>query len=159
MRWIDTIRQHLNVTALEARAVFVVSLAFTVGLIATRLDDSSDLHEHATAARIHRLLDSLQHADALAISNDQQVKPAAPSPPDSPQHARSASVAAAQHAINLNTATIDQLDALPGVGPATARAITEARARNRFTSVDDLLEVKGIGEKKLERIRPYVAVP
>lgn len=155
MRWIDTIRQHLNVTALEARAVFVVSVAFTVGLIATRLDDSSDLHEHATAARINQLLDSLQHADTLAINNDHRVEPAAPSRPDS----RPASGAASQHAINLNTATINQLDALPGVGPATARAITEARARNRFTSVDDLLEVKGIGEKKLERIRPYVAAP
>lgn len=155
MRWIDTIRQHLNVTALEARAVFVVAMVFTIGLVATHLDDTSDMHVHATAERIRHLLDSLQHADGQLVNEKDRIESA----PPPPVHARSTSAGGVLRTINLNTATIDQLDALPGVGPATARAITEARVRNRFTSVDDLLEVKGIGERKLERIRPYVAVP
>jgi competence protein ComEA len=70
-----------------------------------------------------------------------------------------ATISGALRTVNLNTASVSQLDALPGVGPATAQAIAEARKRNRFVSVDDLLDVKGIGEKKLERIRPYVTAP
>jgi competence protein ComEA len=61
--------------------------------------------------------------------------------------------------LDLNSATADELDALPGVGPATASAIVEWRTKNRrFRSVEDLLEVPGIGEAKLERLRPYVRV-
>lgn len=61
--------------------------------------------------------------------------------------------------LDLNTATPDQLDALPGVGPATAQAILQFRSRNgRFRSVDDLLDVRGIGPAKLEVLRPLVKV-
>lgn len=61
--------------------------------------------------------------------------------------------------VNLNRATIDDLDRLPGVGPATAQAIIDHRARNGpFASVDDLLAVRGIGPAKLAEIRPWVAV-
>lgn len=61
--------------------------------------------------------------------------------------------------LNINTATAEQLESLPGVGPVTARAIVEYRKQNGiFRSVDDLLEVRGIGPKRLEQIRPYVIV-
>lgn len=61
--------------------------------------------------------------------------------------------------ININTADSDALMELPGVGEATARAIIENREQlGPFTSVDDLLRVSGIGEKKLEKIRPHVCV-
>lgn len=61
--------------------------------------------------------------------------------------------------VNLNSADEAALDALPGVGPATAAAIVEHRARiGRFTSVDQLLDVRGIGEAKLEQLRPLVVV-
>jgi competence protein ComEA len=61
--------------------------------------------------------------------------------------------------IDLNTATVAQLDTLPGVGPATANAIITYRTRNgRFKSVTELLEVPGIGPAKLESIRPLVVV-
>lgn len=61
--------------------------------------------------------------------------------------------------VDLNRATVDDLDRLPGVGPATARAIIDHRTRNGpFASVDDLLAVRGIGPAKLAEIRPWVAV-
>lgn len=61
--------------------------------------------------------------------------------------------------LNLNTATLEQLDGLPGVGPATAQAILDYRkARGRFRSVDELMEVRGIGEAKLAAIRSKVRV-
>ncbi|AWB91760.1 helix-hairpin-helix domain-containing protein [Aeromicrobium chenweiae] len=61
--------------------------------------------------------------------------------------------------INLNTATAEQLDTLPGVGPVTAQAILGWREDNgRFSSVDDLLDVKGIGEATLAELRDLVVV-
>ncbi|GAA3688029.1 comEA protein [Yimella lutea] len=61
--------------------------------------------------------------------------------------------------IPLNTATVADLDALPGVGPVLAARIIEWRTTNgRFSSVDELGEVSGIGDKLLERLRPLVTV-
>lgn len=62
-----------------------------------------------------------------------------------------------QAPVDLNTATVEQLEALPGIGPSIARAIVEHRTRHgRFRSVDDLLDVPGIGESKLNALRPRV---
>lgn len=61
--------------------------------------------------------------------------------------------------VNLNTATEDEFDALPGVGPATARAIITWRAEHgRFTSIDQLAEVTGVGPARLNRLRPLVTL-
>lgn len=61
--------------------------------------------------------------------------------------------------IDLNTADAEELDALPGVGPATAAAIVDHRERHGpFTSVDGLLDVRGIGPAKLEALRELVTV-
>jgi competence protein ComEA len=59
--------------------------------------------------------------------------------------------------IDLNRATADELETLPGVGPATAAAILAHRDQHGpFSSVEELLDVRGIGEAKLEQIRPLV---
>ncbi len=61
--------------------------------------------------------------------------------------------------LDLNTATLEQLDSLSGIGPATAKAIVDRRKElGRFRSVDDLLTVKGIGPTKLDSIRSDVVV-
>jgi competence protein ComEA len=61
--------------------------------------------------------------------------------------------------VDLNSATADQLDSLPGVGPATAAAIiTYRRQHGPFRSVDALADVDGIGPAKLAQIRPHVHV-
>jgi competence protein ComEA len=61
--------------------------------------------------------------------------------------------------LDLNAATAEQLDSLPGVGPSTAAAIVAYRQEHgRFRSVDELLEVRGIGQAKLGDLRPRVRV-
>lgn len=59
--------------------------------------------------------------------------------------------------ISINTASAEELTQLPGVGPSTAAAILAYRQeRGGFSSIDELNEVKGIGPKKLEKMRPFV---
>jgi competence protein ComEA len=61
--------------------------------------------------------------------------------------------------LDLNAADAGALDALPGVGPSTASAIVEHReSKGAFTSVDQLLDVRGIGPAKLEALRDLVTV-
>ena len=62
-------------------------------------------------------------------------------------------------AVNLNTATKEELIALPGIGPAKAQAILDYRKANgAFKSVDELKDIKGIGAKRFEKLKPDLTV-
>lgn len=66
---------------------------------------------------------------------------------------------AAAGPVNINTANLDELVALSGIGPAKAQAIIDHRkAHGPFKSVDDLKDVKGIGAKRLEKLRSAITV-
>lgn len=60
--------------------------------------------------------------------------------------------------ININKASITELMTLPGVGEATALKIIEYRKRSPFTKPEDIMNVKGIGEKKFEKMKPFITV-
>jgi competence protein ComEA len=63
------------------------------------------------------------------------------------------------HPININTAGATELEQVPGIGPSTAQKILDTRkSYGAFKSVDDLLAIKGIGPKKLEKMRKYLTV-
>jgi competence protein ComEC len=79
--------------------------------------------------------------------------------PAQPTPARPAAQPAAGGVVDLNTATLDELVALPEIGPRTAEKILAYRAeRGGFTNVEELLDVKGIGPKTMDAVRPLVRV-
>ena len=82
---------------------------------------------------------------------------AAPSGSTSSGSSAAGAAASGPGIVDVNVATIDELDELPGVGPATATAIVTERERNGpFLDVDDLDRVPGIGPAKLEALRDLV---
>jgi competence protein ComEA len=86
--------------------------------------------------------------------------PKAGEPPPAPVGGSAGgAVGSAVAPVDLNAATPEQLDALPGVGPATAAAIVAHRQEiGRYTSVEELLDVRGIGPAKLDALRTLVTV-
>ncbi len=75
------------------------------------------------------------------------------------QPAADATKAATPVVVNLNTATVAQLETLPGVGPALAARIIEHRQKSGgFKKIEELMNVKGIGEKSFLKLKPLVTV-
>lgn len=69
-----------------------------------------------------------------------------------------APLVAASGQVNINTASAAELERLPGVGPSLAARIVEHREKNgAFKQAEDLMLVRGIGEKSFEKLKPYVA--
>lgn len=116
------------------------------------------LSAEATQQSIVRMLDSLSVVgstvvgDTLATvaSTEAGTVPATTSSP--PSHRRS-------RVINLNTASVTQLQDIPGVGEATAQAINDYRRRTAFRRPEDIMNIRGIGEKKFAKMKPYIAAP
>jgi len=60
--------------------------------------------------------------------------------------------------VNVNRATQEELQKLPGIGPKMSQRILDERAKGLFKSVEELRRVSGIGPKTLEKMRPYVTI-
>ncbi len=72
---------------------------------------------------------------------------------------RASASSSASAPINLNTATAAQLETLPGIGKSTAERILEYRQKNgSFKKVEDLMNVRGVGEKSFLKLKPLVTV-
>lgn len=76
-----------------------------------------------------------------------------------PEAAKGAPASAKAGSVDLNSASEGELQEVPGIGPSLAKKIVEFRKENGpFKSVEDLLKVRGVGEKSLERLRAHVTV-
>ena len=99
---------------------------------------------------------------ARVLADGEQIVvgvPVAPGVSASAASAPTAGSGSSPSMVNINSATQAELEGLPGVGPVTALAILDFRSQNgAFTSVDELLEVSGIGEATLAEIAPHVTL-
>jgi competence protein ComEA len=121
--------------------------------VADAIEAAGGLTQAADAARINLAapVTDGERVYVLAVG-EQEPTVAVGSGPSGPDGAPAGPV-------NLNTADAEALDSLPGIGPATAAAILEHRGKvGAFTTVDELLDVPGIGEAKLEALRDLVTV-
>ncbi|WP_207628010.1 ComEA family DNA-binding protein [Streptomyces sp. KO7888] len=102
--------------------------------------------------------DGLNRARFLVDGEQVMVGASAPAPPPGPGTASGGQAGAGPAApVSLNTATTDQLDTLPGVGPVLAQHIIDYRTQHGgFRSVDELREVNGIGERRFADLRDLV---
>lgn len=149
-------------TALHARSapplvVYVVGAVRTPGLYRlhrnSRVADAVAKAGGATAKADLTLVNL-----AAPLADGQQVVVPERAPPVSAAGAAGSTGAAAAGPVHLNSATVEQLDALPGVGPVTAQKIVDYRqSHGAFGSVDDLDDIPGIGPARIEQLRDLVA--
>ncbi len=98
---------------------------------------------------------------ARVLTDGEQVLVTADPPPAAPPapSAGGPATPTTEAPVNLNTATAAELEALPGIGPALAGRILDWREQNgRFTSIDELREVSGIGEQRFAQLEPMVTL-
>jgi competence ComEA-like helix-hairpin-helix protein len=120
-----------------------------------RYDSITAARERAPLAAFERdrSADTLPSLDAVLAENAAlpEERPATKEKPG-------AAKASPGSPIDLNTASKQALMDLPGIGEKTAEAIIERRRHVPFRRPEDLMEIKGIGEKKLAKIRPFVRI-
>jgi competence protein ComEA len=95
---------------------------------------------------------------ARKLTDGEQVRVPGPGDPAPPPPDAAAGPATPSAPLDLNTATVEQLDTLPGVGEVTAGRIVAYRSAHPFTTVDELLEVPGIGQRRFEQLKDLVTV-
>ena len=162
---LDPLRRHTGLTQYEAIAVASIALLMLAGWIGRSVTGSAPTHDVESAQRVIELLDSLvaqtaQSSEQRAESREQRTESSEQRTRSSWQQAPVSGLRSPIFApLNINTASSRQLEALPGIGPATAQKIIEERNRSPFHHVDELVRVRGIGPAKLERMRPYVTAP
>lgn len=183
MRWLYRLQTRLGLTGPEGTALLVVSLALAFGFVASEwtaraAPPSAALYaaqDSTFTAPLHlSAADSLATPDLLAEPEAAAELPSLADgalPPDSALDAETAPVVEGPVAdaprrsarktlavTNVNTASVEQMQQnLPRIGPALAGRIAEYRRQHgRFGTVEQLIEVRGIGEKTLEGLRPWV---
>lgn len=102
---------------------------------------------------------ALRDGEKLYVPQQGEVPPPASRSASDPEAAAQLEVEEPATPININTADVDALQVLPGIGPKTAQAIVDYRGANGpFETIEDVVQVKGIGEATLESLRPLITV-
>jgi competence protein ComEA len=150
MRWLLERTSRLGFTPREMRVILFLTVTLLAGLGLRRVPFFTERARPAVDREAYAESDSDFFARAKAVFPDSADTPRRP------HHQRAP---AKPGIIDLNAATREQLMQLPGIKGAYADRILDFRSTHgRFARIDDLIQVKGIGAKRLERLRPFVAV-
>ncbi len=107
-------------------------------------------------ARLERLRPWVRVTGSQPAEGDESMSPPATKP--APPSARAKKAESLSSPIDVNRATADELQKLPGIGAKMAQRILDERAKRPFRSLEELRRVSGIGPKTLEKLRPFVTV-
>lgn len=146
MRLLEILQQKIGFTRKEALAVLVLSAVFLAGtgirwLQSNQSRPSQKQFDYSRSDSVYTARSKTPPSSSDSLSPRSAVKPSRKT----------------NSIVNINSATKSQLMSLPGIGPSYADRIIEYRSgRGSFATLDELLNVKGIGKKKLEQLRPFV---
>ncbi len=171
--------KRITFTAGEKRALFALALLFFVGSIALwcksahQTNESHVLIENASLYETGAVSDIAMESESLEVdlrggdrnSSERDTTQVAYLTGDHPEleitgrdeneNVRQSGITV----VNINFATTEELDELPGIGPVLAGRIIEYReVHGPFQDIHDLLLIRGIGERTFQRVRPYIAV-
>ncbi len=162
----DKLQTLLGVARYELRAVLLILAGIVIGLSVKfmRGETSPEMYSLRAADNLYRSLDSLADAEKTTFTGVDTAGNALPelAKGDTVVHAESPFPTAKKKEmpsgkINLNTATKAELMKLPGVGESTAEKIIEFRKNQPFRAAEDIMNIKGIGQKKFEKMAPFLS--
>jgi comEA protein len=150
MRTLATLQERFGFTKPELVIIALLAGTFVVGMVLRRLEATND------PAAVPRF--DTARADSIFASRSIQPFPSHSQNRPAGQPA-APKLRPGERQVNVNTASKEELILLPGIGPGLAeRIIAYRREHGLFGSIDDLVEVGGIGEKTLERFRSLAVV-
>lgn len=127
--------------------------------------DVANQKSNTTSVNINNLFNSdISSSNSSSVLSSLQLQgssqPSSKSPASSQkQVSSSVQKATTDNPVNINIATLDELESLPGIGAAKAQLILAYRTQNgNFTSIDQLDNIKGIGAITIEKLRPYITL-
>jgi len=161
MNIIAKLQNFLGVSKAELTVVFVILLGLFIGLV-IKFFDKDPQNGNNINPMVYSTLDSLAEAQKTTyIGSDIKNNPY-------PELEKADTVVKksgfqkkpkiSSETININTASKLELMKLPGVGESTALKIIEYRSKQEFTNPSDIMNIKGIGQKKFEKMRPFIEV-
>jgi comEA protein len=161
--WIDRLQISRTERVAVVTLLVLVSILLVSNLFLTKTYNfSQEKYDAITEKFEERSRQLKEEQKQIAQKYNPELAVTEPEPTENPEQIEETSVLPAvttDSKININTATNSELQLLDGIGEAYAQRIIEYREANGgFDSIDELVNVKGIGEKRLENIRPFITL-